>query len=70
MSEVGDLLELMQAMPVWNTVQATVVHHVDASQAAALGARPSPARWGVRPGRAEAHQMLGPPSVPEGHPTA
>ncbi len=37
MSEVADLLELMQAMPVWNTVQATVVHRVDASQAAAQG---------------------------------
>ena len=42
MSDVGDLLELMQAMPVWDTVQATVVHRIDVSRLPVPGARPGP----------------------------
>ncbi len=42
MSDVGDLLELMQSMPVWDTVQATFVHRLDVSRLPVPGARPSP----------------------------
>ena len=42
MSDVGDLFELMQAMPVCETGQATVVHRMDVSRLPVPGASPGP----------------------------